>query len=277
MILRSLIHSFIYSFCLFFRVSYSSAYLFFYLFFCLSFCLSFRFLRLCISLFILSFLYSSAYVSLYLSFRLFIPPLMYLFINFLIYPLHSLLLLLLLLSSLLLLLFSYHYHYPIFIPWLNAQQTRHLPTGNNTTDCRHPPIDLKLFSQALKKSMRGCLQSVTADYRHPLIGITRQIIGTLILLTPLKILIFLHWTLRPTFTTLLGKRRAISHWMAVPKNRGKCKLATIEYRRDDVTKNFFWISVFWISCIGGAWWKTSTAHIGWESVHGGPICGRMNT
>ena len=45
--------------------------------------------------------------------------------------------------------------------------------------------------------------------------------------TPLKILIFLHWTLRPTFTTLLGKCRAFSHWMAVPKNRGKCKSATI--------------------------------------------------
>ena len=24
-------------------------------------------------------------------------------------------------------------------------------------------------------------------------------------------------------------------------------------------KNIFWISVFWIPCIGGAWWKTSTA------------------
>ena len=29
--------------------------------------------------------------------------------------------------------------------------------------------------------------------------------------TPLEILIFLHWTCRPTFTTLLGKRSAISH------------------------------------------------------------------
>ena len=45
----------------------------------------------------------------------------------------------------------------------------------------------------------------------------------------------------------------------------------IEYRSDDITKNFFFlISVFWIPCIGGAWWKTSTAQIGWESVHGGP-------
>ena len=41
--------------------------------------------------------------------------------------------------------------------------------------------------------------------------------------TPLEILIFLHWTCRPTFTTLLWKRRAISHLMAVPKKRGKCK------------------------------------------------------
>ena len=47
--------------------------------------------------------------------------------------------------------------------------------------------------------------------------------------TPLKILIFLHWTLRPTFTTLLGKRRAISHWMGVPKNRGKCSRPPYRY------------------------------------------------
>ena len=51
--------------------------------------------------------------------------------------------------------------------------------------------------------------------------------------TPLKILIFLHWTCRPTFTTLLGKRRAISHLMAVPKNSGKCKSATISLHRGD--------------------------------------------
>ena len=42
-------------------------------------------------------------------------------------------------------------------------------------------------------------------------------------------------------------------------------------------KTDFRISVFWIPCIGGAWWKTSTAQIGWESVHGGPRYGRMNT
>ena len=51
--------------------------------------------------------------------------------------------------------------------------------------------------------------------------------------TQLKILIFLHWTLRPTFTTLLGKRRGISHWMGVPKNRRKCKSATISLHRGD--------------------------------------------
>ena len=51
--------------------------------------------------------------------------------------------------------------------------------------------------------------------------------------TPLKKLMFLHWILRPTFTTLLGKRRAISHWMAVPKNHGKCKSATISLHRGD--------------------------------------------
>ena len=50
---------------------------------------------------------------------------------------------------------------------------------------------------------------------------------------PLEILIFLHWTCRLTFTTLLGKRRAISHLMAVPKNREKCKSATISLHRGD--------------------------------------------
>ena len=49
----------------------------------------------------------------------------------------------------------------------------------------------------------------------------------------------------------------------------------IEYRSDDITKTFFFffffcISAFSIPCIGGAWWKTSTAQIWWESVHGGP-------
>ena len=51
--------------------------------------------------------------------------------------------------------------------------------------------------------------------------------------TPLKILIFLHWTLRPTFTTLLRKCRAISHWMAVPKKCGKCKSVTISLHSSD--------------------------------------------
>ena len=51
--------------------------------------------------------------------------------------------------------------------------------------------------------------------------------------TPLEILIFLHWTCRPTFTTLLGEHRAILHLMAVPKNRGKCKSATISLHRGD--------------------------------------------
>ena len=51
--------------------------------------------------------------------------------------------------------------------------------------------------------------------------------------TPLEILIFLHWTCRPTVTTLLGKRRAISHLIAVPKNRGKYKSATISLHRGD--------------------------------------------
>ena len=51
--------------------------------------------------------------------------------------------------------------------------------------------------------------------------------------TPHKILIFLHWTLRPTYTTLFRKQRAISHWMGVPKNRGKCKSATISLHCGD--------------------------------------------
>ena len=46
----------------------------------------------------------------------------------------------------------------------------------------------------------------------------------------------------------------------------------IEYQSDDVTKNFFCISACWIPCIGGAWWKTSTAQIWRESRYG-----RMNT
>ena len=54
--------------------------------------------------------------------------------------------------------------------------------------------------------------------------------------TPLKTLIFLHWTLPPTFTTLLGKRRAISHWMGVQKNRGKCKSATISLLTEHVLR-----------------------------------------
>ena len=47
--------------------------------------------------------------------------------------------------------------------------------------------------------------------------------------TPLKILMFLPWTLRPTFTTLLGKRRAISHWMAVPKTAGNVNRPPYRY------------------------------------------------
>ena len=35
----------------------------------------------------------------------------------------------------------------------------------------------------------------------------------------------------------------------------------------------FCILAFGIPCIGGAWWKTSTAQIWWESVHGGPMYG----
>ena len=39
---------------------------------------------------------------------------------------------------------------------------------------------------------------------------------------------------------------------------------------------FFCILALWIPCIGGAWWKTSTAQIWWKSVHGGPRYGRLN-
>ena len=42
-------------------------------------------------------------------------------------------------------------------------------------------------------------------------------------------------------------------------------------------KLVFCISSFLIPCISRAWWKTSTAQIWWESVHGGPRYGRMNT
>ena len=45
----------------------------------------------------------------------------------------------------------------------------------------------------------------------------------------------------------------------------------IEYRSDDVTKNFYCISVFWIPYISREYkWKTFTAQILWKSVHGGP-------
>ena len=38
----------------------------------------------------------------------------------------------------------------------------------------------------------------------------------------------------------------------------------IEYRSNDITKNFFFcISVFWIPCIGGAWWCWNTKKIIW--------------
>ena len=51
----------------------------------------------------------------------------------------------------------------------------------------------------------------------------------------------------------------------------------IEYRSDDVTKNFFLDFSVLDTMYRGAWWKTSTAQIGWESVHDGPRYGRMNT
>ena len=61
------------------------------------------------------------------------------------------------------------------------------------------------------------------------------------------------------------------------------KTKTKQKQKQKQTKNFFFffffygISAFWIPCIGGALWKTSTAQIWWESVHGGPRYGRMNT
>ena len=48
-----------------------------------------------------------------------------------------------------------------------------------------------------------------------------------------------------------------------------CSNWSIEYRSHDVKKILFCISAFWTLCIGGAWWKTSTAQIWWESVHRG--------
>ena len=66
--------------------------------------------------------------------------------------------------------------------------------------------------------------------------------------TPLKILIFLQWTLRPTFTMLLGKPRAISQWMGVPKNGGKCKSATISLHRGDS------LSMSSVVCISSKLW-----------------------
>ena len=42
-------------------------------------------------------------------------------------------------------------------------------------------------------------------------------------------------------------------WVSHRSKRNFWKLVIIEYRSDDVTKNFFCISAFWIPCIGGAW------------------------
>ena len=72
--------------------------------------------------------------------------------------------------------------------------------------------------------------------------------------TPLKILIFLHssWDLcRSTLNTPLGKRRAIWHWIAVPKTRGKCESATI-YR--------------YITTIHWGWPASSVPSICWISL-----------
>ena len=42
-------------------------------------------------------------------------------------------------------------------------------------------------------------------------------------------------------------------------------------------KYFSAFSWYFSSYFSRAWWKTSTHHIWWESVHGGPRYGRMNT
>ena len=54
---------------------------------------------------------------------------------------------------------------------------------------------------------------------------------------------------------------------------------SIEYQSDDVIKKIFFqhFHDFFSSYFGRAWWKTSTRHIWYESVHGGPRYGRMNT
>ena len=65
--------------------------------------------------------------------------------------------------------------------------------------------------------------------------------------TPLKILIFLHWTLRPTTFHYVSRKtpsRAISHWMGVPKTRGKCKSATTSLHYGD---SLSMSSVVWTS------------------------------
>ena len=89
--------------------------------------------------------------------------------------------------------------------------------------------------------------------------------------------IWLGQSLHIYFNTCANLQKSLILWFMLDLWPLKCQHEPIEYRSDDVTKNFFWISVFWIPCIDGAWWKTSTAQIRWESVHGGPRYGRMNT
>ena len=82
---------------------------------------------------------------------------------------------------------------------------------------------------------------------------------------------------RPKLLILLNTEITNQNFRITVLNIGKkwpmtafSEKAWIEYRSDDVTKTFFCISAFWIPCLGGAWWTTSTAQIWWESVHGGP-------
>ena len=133
-------------------------------------------------------------------------------------------------------------------------------------------------SQTDRLPLTGCIGGLRSPiYRgRQLLSLNHYLVGTHVLLD-----------MRQTLRTWLHVRGNTPHNPAVVHQRGyhsnkktrspSCRYsdgkvtASIEYRSNDVTKNFFFcISAFWIPCIGEAWWKTSTAQIWWESVHGGP-------
>ena len=65
---------------------------------------------------------------------------------------------------------------------------------------------------------------------------------------------FTHMIIIIFFDHILEKVEGVFSYVIISRTmRMKgTQQGSIEYRSDDVTKIFFWISVFWIPCIGGA-------------------------